>query len=235
MNNEIIYEIYPLTFNYAEGSDSDPYKGAYGNLKGVTEMADYVKDLGVDTVWLAPFYKWNKTGMGYDIIDYYNVDPREVWLNAGMPWDGARGGFAKSYKDDDVSRRMALRPTPEQRVLAVDVQEKQPNSMLQATRSLLKRRKNSFLNEYGDVHFFETGNDEVIAFSRTDMKGNIKVFAYNFSDKKVKVKIPLENGALHFSLAPESAFDSYTSAEAEKTKTQLADKLPWLKKLVNQR
>ena len=75
MNNEIIYEIYPLTFNYAEGSDSDPYKGAYGNLKGVTEMADYVKDLGVDTVWLAPFYKWNKTGMGYDIIDYYNVDP----------------------------------------------------------------------------------------------------------------------------------------------------------------
>ena len=75
MNNEIIYEIYPLTFNYAKGSKSDPYKGAYGNLKGITEMADYVKSVGADTVWIAPFYKWNKTGMGYDIIDYYNVGP----------------------------------------------------------------------------------------------------------------------------------------------------------------
>lgn len=36
VNNEVIYQIYPLTFNYAKGSKSDPYKGAYGNLKGIT-------------------------------------------------------------------------------------------------------------------------------------------------------------------------------------------------------
>lgn len=518
MNNEIIYEIYPLTFNYAAGSESDPYKGAYGNLKGITEMADYVKSIGVDTAWIAPFYKWNKTGMGYDIIDYYNVDPmfgtnndfkelvdvyhqkglrvivdqvynhcsqehewfkksikreepytdyfvwadakgydengkpvvpnnwpstwdssgesvwawneerqqfymhsfdvsmpnlninnpkvrtellnvarhwldmgvdgfrldgschygydprlldnpllpngeqmriydinhkigcsfldeiqdltnsyagkktllseyvfdkgrygnakgkntirdsicsafyigslkggladfpkaveaalavspkgkklnwalsnhdlervasrffgekysqkksvmlmdmlttlpgsiclfqgeelglpnprclenaknrkndpREVWLNAGMPWDGARGGFCKSFRDDDVSRNMSLRPTPEQRILAVDRQEKLPDSMLNQTRRLLKRRNESFLKEYGDVKFFETGNDEVIAFSRSNQEGKYKVFAYNFSEKNVKVKIPLANGHLSFSLPAETSHET---------------------------
>ena len=51
MYNEVIYEIYPLTFNYAPGSKSDPYPGCYGNLKGITAMADYVASLGVDAVW----------------------------------------------------------------------------------------------------------------------------------------------------------------------------------------
>lgn len=75
MNNKVIYEIYPLTFNYAKGSESDPFKGAYGNLKGITALAEYIKSLGVDAIWIAPFFKWNGTGMGYDITDYYAVDP----------------------------------------------------------------------------------------------------------------------------------------------------------------
>ena len=75
MNNKVIYEIYPLTFNYAKGSESDPYQGAYGNLKGITAMAEYIKSLGVDAIWIAPFFKWNKNGFGYDITDYYAVDP----------------------------------------------------------------------------------------------------------------------------------------------------------------
>lgn len=74
-NNDVIYEIYPLTFNYAPGSASDPYKGAYGNLKGITEHAGYIKALGVDAIWIAPFFKWNRNGFGYDITDYYAVDP----------------------------------------------------------------------------------------------------------------------------------------------------------------
>lgn len=75
MNNQVIYEIYPLTFNYAEGSKSDPYKGAYGNLKGITAVAEYIASLNVDAIWIAPFFKWNKNGFGYDITDYYQVDP----------------------------------------------------------------------------------------------------------------------------------------------------------------
>ena len=75
IENAIIYQIYPMTFHYAEGSESDPYKGAFGNFKGITEKADYVKDLGADAIWLCPFYKWNRNGMGYDITDYEEVSP----------------------------------------------------------------------------------------------------------------------------------------------------------------
>ncbi len=75
VNNEVIYQIYPLTFNYAPGSKSDPYKGAYGNLKGITAYADYVASLGVDAIWITPFYPWGATGFGYDITDYMAIDP----------------------------------------------------------------------------------------------------------------------------------------------------------------
>ena len=63
-NNEVIYQIYPLTFNYASGSTTDPYpSGAYGNLKGITARVDYIKSLGVDTIWITPFY--SSGGRGY--------------------------------------------------------------------------------------------------------------------------------------------------------------------------
>ena len=75
IQNAVIYQIYPLTFNYATGSESDPYRGAYGNLKGITEKADYIKSLGVDAIWISPFYEWNRNGFGYDITNYEKVAP----------------------------------------------------------------------------------------------------------------------------------------------------------------
>ena len=75
VNTEVIYQIYPLTFNYASGSKTDPYKGTYGNLKGITALADYVKSLGVDTIWITPFYPWGGYGFGYDITNYCAIDP----------------------------------------------------------------------------------------------------------------------------------------------------------------
>lgn len=75
LNNEIIYQIYPLTFNYASGSKTNPYPtGAYGNLKGITDRVDYVQSLGVDAIWITPFYKWGGNGFGYDMVDYCSVD-----------------------------------------------------------------------------------------------------------------------------------------------------------------
>ncbi|MBR5154267.1 MAG: hypothetical protein IKW58_00910 [Alphaproteobacteria bacterium] len=74
-NNEVIYQIYPLTFNYAKGSASDPYKGCYGNLKGVSALVNYVSSLGVDAIWITPFYPFGGTGFGYDITDYCAVNP----------------------------------------------------------------------------------------------------------------------------------------------------------------
>ena len=75
-NNEVIYQIYPLTFNYASGSKVDPYKGAYGNLKGITALVKYVKSLGVDAIWVTPFYPSGGHGFGYDITDYCAIDPK---------------------------------------------------------------------------------------------------------------------------------------------------------------
>ncbi|MBR5598483.1 MAG: hypothetical protein IKW39_00415 [Alphaproteobacteria bacterium] len=75
LNNEVIYQVYPLTFNYASGSKSDPYKGAYGNLKGVTALVDYIASLGVDSIWITPFYPFGGTGFGYDITNYTAIDP----------------------------------------------------------------------------------------------------------------------------------------------------------------
>ena len=75
INNEVIYQIYPLTFNYAKGSKTDPYKGAYGNLKGITAYADYIASLGVDMIWICPFYPYQGTGFGYDITDYKGIAP----------------------------------------------------------------------------------------------------------------------------------------------------------------
>ena len=76
LNNEVIYQIYPLTFGYAPGSKTDPYpSGAYGNLKGITARVKYVKSLGVDAIWITPFYKWGGNAFGYDMVDYCSIDP----------------------------------------------------------------------------------------------------------------------------------------------------------------
>ena len=74
-NNQVIYQVYPLTFAYAPGSAGDEYLGSYGNLKGITAHAGYIASLGVDTVWITPFYPWGSTGFGYDITDYRGIDP----------------------------------------------------------------------------------------------------------------------------------------------------------------
>ena len=74
-NNQVIYQVYPLTFAYAPGSAGDEYLGSYGNLKGITARAGYIASLGVDSVWITPFYPWSGFGFGYDIIDYRDIDP----------------------------------------------------------------------------------------------------------------------------------------------------------------
>lgn len=76
INNEVIYQIYPLTFNYAPGSKVDLYNGAYGNLKGVTALVDYVKSLGVDAIWITPIFPSGGHGFGYDITDYRGIDDK---------------------------------------------------------------------------------------------------------------------------------------------------------------
>jgi alpha-glucosidase len=65
----VVYQIYPRSF---ADSDSD----GIGDLRGITSRVPYLAKLGVDAVWLSPFYPSELADGGYDVADYRNVDPR---------------------------------------------------------------------------------------------------------------------------------------------------------------
>lgn len=64
-----VYQIYPRSFYDTNGD-------GFGDLKGVTEKLDYLKELGVDYIWITPFFVSPQYDNGYDVEDYYNIDPR---------------------------------------------------------------------------------------------------------------------------------------------------------------
>ena len=67
--NAVFYEIYPRSFQ-------DTNKDGIGDLKGITQHLDYLKDLGVDAIWLTPIYPSPQVDFGYDISDYEAIDPK---------------------------------------------------------------------------------------------------------------------------------------------------------------
>jgi len=64
----VLYQIYPRSFMDSDGD-------GVGDLKGIAAKLDYVKSLGVDGVWLSPFFKSPMRDFGYDVADYRSVDP----------------------------------------------------------------------------------------------------------------------------------------------------------------
>ena len=64
----IIYQIYPLSFK-------DSNNDGYGDLKGIIQKLDYLKELGVGMIWLSPIYNSPMKDNGYDISDYYKINP----------------------------------------------------------------------------------------------------------------------------------------------------------------
>jgi len=66
--NKVVYQIYPKSF-------CDSNNDGIGDLKGITGRLDYLSDLGVDYLWLTPFFKSPQNDNGYDVADYYSVDP----------------------------------------------------------------------------------------------------------------------------------------------------------------
>ena len=63
-----VYQIYPKSFNDSNGD-------GIGDIGGIIEKLDYLKNLGVEVVWLTPIYVSPQNDNGYDIADYYNIDP----------------------------------------------------------------------------------------------------------------------------------------------------------------
>ena len=63
------YQIYPKSVCDSNGD-------GIGDLPGIINKLDYLKDLGIDIIWLSPIYCSPLADQGYDISDYYNIDPR---------------------------------------------------------------------------------------------------------------------------------------------------------------
>lgn len=66
---KVVYQIYPMSFK-------DGNNDGMGDIKGIIEGLDYLKNLGVDMLWITPVYSSPKFDNGYDIADYYNIDPQ---------------------------------------------------------------------------------------------------------------------------------------------------------------
>lgn len=65
----VVYQVYPRSFQDSNGD-------GIGDLPGVTARLDYLHTLGVDVIWLSPFYQSPGLDMGYDISDYQAIDPK---------------------------------------------------------------------------------------------------------------------------------------------------------------
>ncbi|MGQ0740510.1 MAG: glycoside hydrolase family 13 protein [Bacteroidota bacterium] len=65
----VVYQIYPRSFRDSDGD-------GVGDIKGITLKLDYIKSLGIDAVWLNPFYASPQKDNGYDISDYENINPQ---------------------------------------------------------------------------------------------------------------------------------------------------------------
>ncbi len=67
--NAVFYEIYPRSFADSNGD-------GVGDLNGITAHLDYLRDLDVNAIWIAPFYPSPQVDFGYDVSDYTDIDPQ---------------------------------------------------------------------------------------------------------------------------------------------------------------
>jgi alpha-glucosidase len=156
----VIYQIYPRSFADSNGD-------GVGDLPGIISKLDYLRDLGVDGIWLSPIYPSPMKDFGYDVADYGNVDPvfgtladfddllrqahaREIRVVMDMvmnhtsdehPW------FVESRSSRDNPRRdwYIWRP-PKATAEDAETAEQSPND---SASSALSAMKNSLLNSLG--------------------------------------------------------------------------------------
>ena len=97
--NSVVYQVYPRSFMDADGD-------GFGDIPGVIQKLDYLKNLGIDVIWLSPVFDSPQDDNGYDIRDYRKVYDRF----------GTTG-------DLDVYKRQGLRNRGLDIILSQDTQE----------------------------------------------------------------------------------------------------------------
>lgn len=69
LDNAVFYQIYPSSYKDSDGN-------GIGDIPGITSKLDYIKSLGINALWLNPVFESGWFDGGYDVIDFYKVDPR---------------------------------------------------------------------------------------------------------------------------------------------------------------
>lgn len=67
--DKVVYQVYPKSFQ-------DSNHDGLGDIRGIIQHLDYLQKLGVDYIWMNPIFVSPQNDNGYDIADYYAVDPR---------------------------------------------------------------------------------------------------------------------------------------------------------------
>jgi len=96
----VVYQIYPRSFFDTDGD-------GLGDIKGITQKVSYLKDLGIDAVWLSPFYPSPLADGGYDVANYTDVDPRLNHLKCCCPTQqsGYKNKLIRMSKGDTKWKR----------------------------------------------------------------------------------------------------------------------------------
>ena len=71
LKDAVVYQIYPSSFQDSDGN-------GIGDLPGIISRLDYIKSIGVSAIWMNPIFVSGWTDGGYDIIDFYKVDPENI-------------------------------------------------------------------------------------------------------------------------------------------------------------
>ena len=64
----VVYQIYPRSFKDSTGN-------GIGDLQGIIDRLDYIKDLGMETIWISPFFTSPQQDHGYDVANFREIDP----------------------------------------------------------------------------------------------------------------------------------------------------------------
>ncbi len=161
--------MYPRSFKDSNGD-------GIGDIKGIIEKIDYIAKLGVDAIWVSPFFQSPMKDFGYDISDYRAVDPIfgslqdfDELILASKGRDGCRTPIVWDAQKPfgDFSRAGAWLPLANEHFSkCVNAQQRDPNSVLRFYQTFLKWLAKQIALRWGQVRMPECSNTNILLIER---------------------------------------------------------------------